>query len=260
MCFVLQRSMWRATRVGLLRQPCRRTRVCISCSVRRVTPAALSPASRPDSRPWRARERSCVPKPTNGCPSSITHLPHLRSTTKLNKSTHAGYYPVCSGSSWPSQMHHFISFGSSELWNGLFPGRVLICSVWSWSRESAEPGGFYEWTVGEICCCCLTFRKTIEIKCIPAQQTRAACVSGKTYCFTFREAECDWERSLIIGLFNNSFAHSVDSFCNGGKLSCLIKCGLNFKLERTCCKCNYNSVLHILQIFRFQSLFHLNIF
>ncbi len=140
------------------------------------------------------------------CQSQLTpvprpsHLTHLRSTTKLNKSTHAGYYLVCSGSSWPSQMHHFISFSSSELWNGPCPGRVLICSVWPWSRESAEPGEFYEWTGGEICCCCITFRKTIEIKCIPARQTRAAYVSGKAYCFTFREAECDWEMSLMIGL------------------------------------------------------------
>lgn len=81
--FVLQRSMWRATRVGLLTQSCRRTRVCISCSVRRVTPAAPSPASRPDSRPWRARERSCVPKPTNACPSSITpYTPALHHQTQ----------------------------------------------------------------------------------------------------------------------------------------------------------------------------------
>ncbi len=81
--FVLQRSTWRATRVGLLTQSCRRTHVCISCSVRRVTPAAPSPASRPDSRPWRARERSCVPKPTNACPSSITpYTPALHHQTQ----------------------------------------------------------------------------------------------------------------------------------------------------------------------------------
>lgn len=33
--------------------------------------------------------------------------------------------------------------------------------------------------------------KTIEIKCIPAGQTRAVHVSGKAYCFTFREFECE---------------------------------------------------------------------
>lgn len=154
--------MWRATRVGLLTQSCRRTHVCTSCSVRRVTPAAPSPASRPDSRPWRARERSCVPKPTNVGPSTITHLTHLRSTTRLNRSTDAGYYPVCSEFSAVSNASfHFLHFPSAPLKWPMHRKGVLICSVWLWSRESAEPGGFYEWTAGEICCCCITFRKTI---------------------------------------------------------------------------------------------------
>lgn len=60
----LQRNMWRVTLAAPQRPSCRRTLASISCSVKRATPAALSPASRPASRLWRARGRSSVPKPT----------------------------------------------------------------------------------------------------------------------------------------------------------------------------------------------------
>lgn len=58
-----QRNTWRVTLAAPQRPSCRRTLACISCSVKRATPAAPSPASRPASRLWRARERSSAPKP-----------------------------------------------------------------------------------------------------------------------------------------------------------------------------------------------------
>lgn len=60
----LQRNTWLVTPAAPQRPSCRRTLASISCSVKRATPAALSPASRPASRLWRARERSSAPKPT----------------------------------------------------------------------------------------------------------------------------------------------------------------------------------------------------
>lgn len=56
--------MWRVTLAAPQRPSCRRTLASISCSVKRATPAAPSPASRPASRLWRARGRSSAPKPT----------------------------------------------------------------------------------------------------------------------------------------------------------------------------------------------------
>lgn len=72
----LQRSMWRVTLAAPQRPSSRRTLASISCSVKRATPAALSPASRPASRLWRARGRSSALKPTKktpklGSPSSL---------------------------------------------------------------------------------------------------------------------------------------------------------------------------------------------
>lgn len=60
----LQKNMWLVTPAAPQRPSCRRTLASISCSVKRATPAALSPASRLASRPWRAREHSSAPKPT----------------------------------------------------------------------------------------------------------------------------------------------------------------------------------------------------
>lgn len=59
-----QRNMWRVTLAAPQRPSCRRTLASISCSVKRATPAAPSPASRPASRLWRARGRSSAQKPT----------------------------------------------------------------------------------------------------------------------------------------------------------------------------------------------------
>lgn len=60
----LQKNTWLATPAAPQRPSCRRTLASISCSAKRATPAALSPASRLASRPWRAREHSSAPKPT----------------------------------------------------------------------------------------------------------------------------------------------------------------------------------------------------
>lgn len=60
----ISRNTWRVTPAALQRPSCRRTLVSISCSVKRATPAAPSPASRPASRLWQARGRSSAPKPT----------------------------------------------------------------------------------------------------------------------------------------------------------------------------------------------------
>lgn len=60
----LQKNTWLVTPAAPQRPSCRRTLASISCSVKRATPAALSPASRPASRLWRAREHSSAPKPT----------------------------------------------------------------------------------------------------------------------------------------------------------------------------------------------------
>lgn len=59
-----QKNMWLVTPAAPQRPSCRRTLASISCSVKRATPAALSPVSRLVSRLWRAREHSFAPKPT----------------------------------------------------------------------------------------------------------------------------------------------------------------------------------------------------
>lgn len=84
-CFSpLQRNMWRVTLADPQRPSCRRTLASISCSVKRATPAAPSPALRPASRLWRARGRSSAPKPTKyhrtwaRPPLSASPFPHQK--------------------------------------------------------------------------------------------------------------------------------------------------------------------------------------
>ncbi|KAI2663851.1 Eukaryotic translation initiation factor 2 subunit 2 [Labeo rohita] len=88
---------------------------------------------------------ACQSQLTPVPPSSHTlHGPsvHLYSTTKLNKSTHAAYYPICSGSLKCRTEFSAISNASfsfllifGALKSPMHTKGVLICSVWLWSLE-----------------------------------------------------------------------------------------------------------------------------